>query len=991
MTTSAAGERPDRAPDSHLDISIDDLGRIMDRLGEGAILVNLTTRLVLEANDEFFRLSGFGAADIGTLDLLRLHGLEDLERILACARRPDGSGTVLPAVSCSRKDGSLFPADLRVMSLSEGEGALVLLTYREPCPTADDPSGAARAGERPALTTFTRELAGVRERDVLGRVVNEASRALMATPRVLLLAQRGVNQGAEVLASSGCPAPLVQAIRDWLGSSIDSGLLSANRPRLIGDTGREEGLGAAREWLEGAGIRAMVVFPLEGEDRVLGAWVLGYGDERSARACDLELGQSFAAHLSGTVAGVLLLERTLREKGHHEVLNRIVSWLRGPLDMEGILRSLSVELCRTLGADRCVIFTAEEGDGDPGAVLRVEVEHRADGLAPLKPRGSIPFSSTALGTAVLFSREPLNVPDFGLRPDLSEDPASPAAAPFGLRSFIMAKIVSRQEFIGLVAVGLSSGVRQWSAEEVDLVRAVADHAAVTMETGRLARASKERADQIERERREWERTFDAIPDMVSIHDGYGRLLRANLAMQDRLGGDPRAYVGRECGDILETVMGRSSGCPHEEATRARRAIAREVQGERGVFALTAIPCFDAAGQCLYIIHVCKEITEEKQIREQLLQTEKMAAVGNLVSGVAHELNNPLAGVIGFSEILLEKDLDARVRKSVARIRDEAERASRIVRNLLTFARKHKPESVMTDLNAVLGKTIELRAYDLRVKKIKVSTRLTPDLPRTLADPNQLLQVFMNIITNAEQAMVEAHGKGGLEIGTSTAKDHIRVTIRDDGPGIHPDTLKKIFDPFFTTKPIGKGTGLGLSICHGIIKEHNGKISVASAVGEGTTFTIELPLVSGPEAREEARRAAVERAPAATILVVDDEPSIRDMIEDALAGRGHTVVTVDGGQAALEALAARPYDLIVSDLKMPEMDGQELYERLREGYPRLAENIIFTSGDTVSAETRAFFEKTGRAYLLKPFRVQDLILEVEKHLPRGGRPRGAASG
>ena len=990
LNESTKDPRPENSGDAGVEIGIDDLGRILERIGEAAVLVNLTTRIILKANDEFFRLSGFSTADIGTLDLLRLHDLNDLERVLNTARSPDASGIVLPAVSCSSKNGSFFPADLRVTSFTEGEGALVLLTYHAPAAAAARGNAASHEVGKHSLVTYTQMLAAVRDRNSLERALKETSTALMASDRLLLVTHRGAKQGTDLLVGSGFPDQVMEGMRDWLGRLIGSGLLAMEAPRLVPDLAKEEGVAPLREALEESGTRALVVFPLESENRILGAWVLGFQGEPWARACGLELGQTLAAHLSGTVAGVLALERTVKEKEHHEVLNRIMGWLRGPLDLEGILQSLTLELCSTLKADRCVILTTDPSDGEAGSTVHVEAEHHADGLTPVKPQGAIPFGTTSLGTALLYSKEPLTVEDIQMRPDLTEDRESQDTV-FGLRGFILAKIVAKQEFVGLVAVGTAGHPGSWSAEEIDLVRAVADHAAVTLETGRLARDSHERAEQIERERREWERTFDAIPDMVSIHDGYGRMLRANLAMQVRLGGDPRGYVGKECDLILEAVMGRSSGCPHEEAKGARRAVAREIQGELGVFALTAIPCFDAAGQCLYIIHVCKEITEEKQIREQLLQTEKMAAVGNLVSGVAHELNNPLAGVIGFSEILLEKPLDAKVRKSVESISDEEDRASRIVRNLLTFARKHKPESMMSDLNSVLEKTIELRAYELRVRKIKVTMNLDKKVPKTLADPNQLLQVFMNVITNAEQAMVDANNRGALELSTTRVDDHIRITIKDDGPGIPPETLKKIFDPFFTTKPIGKGTGLGLSICHGIIKGHNGRISANSTVGGGTTFTIDLPILTGPETRAEVKPTTTEKAPAATILVVDDEPSIRDMIQDALTGRGHTVDSVDSGLAALKALATKSYDLIVSDVKMPEMDGQEMYARITKEYPHLALRVLFTSGDTVSAETIDFFEKTERPYLLKPFKVANLIAEAEKILREFPKQVGRRTG
>ncbi|HEX9428557.1 MAG TPA: ATP-binding protein, partial [Candidatus Polarisedimenticolia bacterium] len=507
---------------------------------------------------------------------------------------------------------------------------------------------------------------------------------------------------------------------------------------------------------------------------------------------------------------------------------------------------------------------------------------------------------------------------------------------------------------------------------------LADRLAIALENAALF-------SQIEVERREWERTFDAIPDMLSIHDGYGRMLRGNQSLQVRLGGEIRPFLGRDCADLLETVVGKAGGCPHMEALQARRALAREIQGERGVFTLMAIPCFDETGDCLYIIHICREITEEKQIREQLLHNEKMAAVGSLVSGVAHELNNPLAGVTGFAQLLLERSVDPKLNKTLERIRDEAERAAKIVKNLLTFARKHKPESARISINSILERTLELRAYDMRVNDIKVTAALDPNLPPTLADPNQLQQVFLNVIVNAEHAMKDAHAKGQFSVTTSVVDGKIRITMVDDGPGIKPEVLKQIFDPFFTTKTVGQGTGLGLSICKAIIREHGGTIGAASTVGQGTTFTIDLPVVAGKETKVEMRRKAPLPLSPSTILVVDDELSMRELIRDALTARGHTVDAVENGLLALQAINSRRYDLVVSDLKMPGMSGQELFARLRSDAPDLIARIIFTSGDSVSPETRNFLESSGRPYLLKPFEVNDMVEEAEKVAAGKGPP------
>ncbi|HXH28746.1 MAG TPA: ATP-binding protein, partial [Candidatus Polarisedimenticolia bacterium] len=789
----------------------------------------------------------------------------------------------------------------------------------------------------------------------------------------------GASSASEAIVSAGLTGSTVDLALRQLDNLLAGQMIVSGQPKVVEIRAPDDAPPETVAELEASTLRCLLVFPLEGEGRIIGAWALGFDDPGRAAAADQELGQAFAVHLAGALGGVLVLERTRREKAHHEVLNRIISWISGPFDLERALRSLTEELSRALDVNRSLVLLAATPGEEPEQ-LDPLYEYAAQGLTTARSCGPIPFAGTSLGQAVLFSRQALSVDDLRMRADLTEHHEA-LVDTLALRSLIVSKISSRQEFAGVVMVAMSGRARAWSAEEVELVDAVAHHISVMLEAGRLARAREELFTQIERERREWERTFDAIPDMLSVHDGYGRLLRANLALQLRLGGDPRPFVGHSCSEILETVVGRPAVCPHEEALQARRPVAHELQGEMGFFTQTAIPCFDQSGQCLYIIHVCKEITEEKQIREQLMQTEKMAAVGNLVSGVAHELNNPLAGVIGFSQILLERTQDPKSRKSVERIHDEAQRAARIVRNLLTFARKHKPESVKVDLNTVLEKTLELRAYDLRVNSITVTTEFDADLPSTMADPNQLQQVFLNIISNAEQAMREAHGKGALRVATRIAGKQIEIDIQDDGPGIKADHLKQIFDPFFTTKPVGKGTGLGLSICLGIIKEHGGAIEARSPAGGGTVFTIRLPVLEGPEMRvvETTTRPAAPPAPPSTILVVDDEASMRELAVDVLATQGHRVEAVESGEKALQAIAAGRYDAIVSDLKMPGIDGQELYRRLQSSHADLARRILFTSGDTVSPDTRSFLERCGRPYLLKPFRVEDLVEQVRKLL------------
>ena len=233
--------------------------------------------------------------------------------------------------------------------------------------------------------------------------------------------------------------------------------------------------------------------------------------------------------------------------------------------------------------------------------------------------------------------------------------------------------------------------------------------------------------------------------------------------------------------------------------------------------------------------------DDNKGKEALYLTHQLASVGELASGVAHELNNPLTGIIGFSDLLLRKDLPDDARKDVRIINNEAQRCAQIVRNLLTFARRHQPAKQKVDLNSTVQKVLDLRAYEHKARNIEIDTRFTTDLPEVMADGFQLQQVFLNIIINAEYQMIEAHGKGTLTIITEEIDSSVRITFTDDGPGITEENLKHVFDPFFTTKEVGKGTGLGLSVSYGIIAGHDGKLYAESQAGEGATFVIELPV------------------------------------------------------------------------------------------------------------------------------------------------------
>ena len=354
---------------------------------------------------------------------------------------------------------------------------------------------------------------------------------------------------------------------------------------------------------------------------------------------------------------------------------------------------------------------------------------------------------------------------------------------------------------------------------------------------------KQAEEAIEQVAEEWRTTFDAITSLISIHDRNFRITRLNKAFANNFGVKPAELIGKYCWQIVHGTDGPSEMCPHQKTLKTGEpATVEYFEPHLGIYLEVATsPIFDSRGEVIASVHVARDVTGRKKMDEQLIITDRLASVGELAAGIAHELNNPLTSVIGFSQLLLDKDIADDIREDLKIISSEAQRAASVVKNLLTFARKHAPEKQPVNINDVVEKILEMRAYEQRVNNIRVETRLAANLPEVMADYFQLQQVFINIIINAEHFMLEAHNKGCLTITTEKVDKVVKALFADDGPGISKENLGRLFVPFFTTKPVGRGTGLGLSICHGIITQHGGRIYVESELGKGATFAVELPI------------------------------------------------------------------------------------------------------------------------------------------------------
>ncbi|HYX52389.1 MAG TPA: ATP-binding protein [Candidatus Limnocylindrales bacterium] len=384
-----------------------------------------------------------------------------------------------------------------------------------------------------------------------------------------------------------------------------------------------------------------------------------------------------------------------------------------------------------------------------------------------------------------------------------------------------------------------------------------------------------------------------------------------------------------------------------------------------------------------LYHETKKAYEDlRRTQEQLLQSEKMSAVGQLISGVAHELNNPLTAILGYAQLLESETMEPRVSEYVLKLHKQAQRTQKIVQNLLSFARQQKPRRVHVDLRNVIEDTMALRDYDMKVNNIVVQRDFQGPLPAVIADPHQLEQVYLNIINNAADAMLETSRGGVLNIRLFRENGHVVSEFHDSGPGISDP--KHVFDPFFTTKGVGKGTGLGLSICYGIVKEHGGEISAGNHPQGGALLRVRIPVAEGEAPLTERDRIVARREPQleGRVLLIDDEEAVLDYEREVLAAAGLRVTTATSGRYAIELLEQEQFDGILLDNKIPgEVSSEDVYRYLEKNLPELLRKTVLVLSNISDPEARAFVDATQVLCLVKPFEVADLLAAARRMLRR----------
>jgi PAS domain S-box-containing protein len=659
------------------------------------------------------------------------------------------------------------------------------------------------------------------------------------------------------------------------------------------------------------------------------------------------------------------LNRRLSELFSLQELSYILS---GSLELERIVEQVVRYAMRFLDAQGALVALAGEGAG-AGREHPLRVTAAEGTLAGLAGRAIAPDDQGLVIRSLGRERLELVRNASGEPTRLLEDVVVDSAAAVALRAHGVV--------VGSLVIA-NPRDRAFAPEDMRLLSTVATHAAIVIANARFFQM-------VQHAKEQWETAFDALSEGIAVVDDHGCIRRSNRALAAMLGASIPAVIGRDLGEallgpappLLDLLAAARQGDRVQPVVLRSATLGRTIRVNAARIPAPG-PTHDQS-----VVVLVEDVTDQQALEAQLIQSEKLAAVGQLVSGVAHELNNPLTSIAGLSEFLLEQpELGTKDRGHLRVIHEQADRAGRIVRNLLTFARKGPADQAAVDLNDVVQRTLLLMSYDLKLKDITIEKDLAP-LPPVLGDRHALQQVVINLLNNAAQAVAENPPERPRVILLRTwADDRVRMRVTDSGAGIADAVLPHLFTPFFTTKEPGQGTGLGLSITYSIVEAHGGRITVERPAEGGAAFLVDLPPASTTDAtRRDTAEPQVLVPPfpppgvKRSILLVDDDPVVRRMVK-ALFGRdGHAVDVARNPQHALDLARTRPYDLVLPDAQARARD-RLFVEQLVESHPELKDRVLVAMGDVPRA-VEDVVARLGLRYVRKPFNLRDLRDEAAR--------------
>jgi two-component system NtrC family sensor kinase len=642
-------------------------------------------------------------------------------------------------------------------------------------------------------------------------------------------------------------------------------------------------------------------------------------------------------------------------------LLKITEAVTGTLDVREVMQRVVREVGAHVGADRCSILLVDEAsdrcfvlaanDNPQIGLLSIDLRKYPEVLRALSTRETVIVENV--------EKDPVVAP---VREELTR---------LGYRSLLVVPLLFGREVLGTMFLRANRKVEPFSKEEIRFCRVAAGTSANALKNALLY---GDVAAEAERHRATGEtlrRVLDGTPDLIVGTDASGVITEFNHGAQALTGVTAEGARGRHLEEVLGDALRRAGVAPgslREGVIERRGILLRLPQRPEVELDLLVSTVHGAKGAAGGRVWIGRDVTQLRRAERSLVQAERLSSVGEVVAGVAHELNNPLSAVLGYAQ-LLRAEAREQEGRDLDRIVDAARRCQRIVWNLLSFARRHPPERHAQDLDACVRQVLELRAYHLRSSRLEVEVDLAGNLPPVLFDFHQMEQVVLNLLNNAEQALVARGGPGRIAIRTRLLGDGVLLEVEDDGPGIPEGVRDQVFDPFFTTKEPGMGTGLGLSVSSGLVQEHGGRIELLppGTLG-GARFAVTLPRaqVQAAQAPAPAEQPALAHVLAGRrVLVAEDEPAVLDMLSRFLSDEGAAVTEARDGQEAWEQLDSADFDLILADLRMPRLDGRGLYDRIARYRPDMLPRVVFATGDVLRQETVRFLEGIPNLILLKP--------------------------